>query len=114
MSAIDSSSFEEARESPESWGRLTESAIGAHLLNTSVGTEVKVYYWRDKNREVDFVLSEGESLTAIEVKSRGKRTSLPGLDSFSKLYRPARSLLVGGGGVALEEFLSRPVAEWVG
>ncbi|MYA34325.1 MAG: DUF4143 domain-containing protein [Gemmatimonadales bacterium] len=31
--------------------------------------ECEVYYWRDRGREVDFVLRAGSVLTALEVKS---------------------------------------------
>jgi hypothetical protein len=62
---------------------------------------------------VDFLLVAGKEVTAIEVKSGTRKTSLPGLDAFAKDHRPKRQLLVGAQGIALEEFLSSPVAHWV-
>ena len=50
---------------------------------------------------------------AIEVKSGGRREMLPGMDAFVRLFKPKRQLLVGGQGIALEEFLSKPAAHWL-
>ena len=94
-------------------GRLTESAVGAHLLNATVGGECELFYWRDNNHEVDFVLRKGKKLAAIEVKSGNAPASFPGLDAFSKRFTPAKSFIVGTGGISLERFLSTPAAYWV-
>ena len=106
--------FREAREDREFWGRLVESAVGAHLLNTARGTSVEVSYWRERSREVDFVLRSGKHLVALEVKSGRSREALPGISAFSQLFPSARSLLVGGQGIRLEELLEQPAAHWVG
>jgi len=103
----------EARADPAFWGRLAESAVGAHLANAAAGGECDLYYWRDRNREVDFVVRAGRAVTAIEVKSGRARDVLPGMDAFAAAFKPRRKLLVGGGGIAIEEFLSQPVAHWV-
>ncbi len=55
----------------------------------------------------------GGTLTAIEVKSGHSPDALPGMAAFADAFRPTRKLLVGGDGIAVEEFLSRPVAHWV-
>lgn len=96
------------------WGRLVESAVGAHLLNSSVGTGIDVTYWRERNAEVDFVLSHGDLLTAIEVKSGTRKETLPGIAAFDKSHRPAKKLLVGGQGIPIAEFLEAPAAHWLG
>jgi hypothetical protein len=105
MTAQSLLTFEEARGNPEFWGRLVESTVGASLTNTIKGTRVDLYYWLDRSREVDFVLNRGDSLVAIEVKSRRKKVNLPGIDAFSKRYPVKRKLLVGEQGINLEEFL---------
>lgn len=104
--------LEGARKDREFWGRLVESAVGAHLVNSAAGTKVEVFYWRERNREVDFVLRAGKRLAAIEVTSGRKKETLPGLEAFSKAFRPHRVLLVGAQGIPLEEFLLRPAAAW--
>ena len=55
----------------------------------------------------------GQTLTAIEVKSGRARDVHSGLAAFADAYHPKRQLLVGGDGIPLEEFLSRPVQYWV-
>lgn len=102
-----------ARADPELWGRLTESAVGAHLANAEAAGEIGLFYWRDHGREVDFVVQAGSGLTAIEVKSGRSREALAGMSAFSTAFKPHRQLLVGSGGIAIEEFLARPVAHWV-
>lgn len=113
MSAQDQRLLVEARREGDYWGRLVESAVGAHLLNSSMGTNVVVTYWRERNQEVDFVLQQGKSVVAIEVKSGGRREMLPGMEAFSRQFKPKRQLLVGGQGISLEEFLSQPAAHWM-
>ena len=111
--ALDHRSLAEARQDGDHWGRLVESCIGAHLVNSSLGTGIEVTYWRDRNQEVDFVLQRGKAVVAIEVKSGGRRQSLPGMEAFARIAKPRRQLLVGGQGIPIEEFLSRPAAHWV-
>lgn len=113
MTAQSRLTFEETRKDPEVWGRLVESAVGAHLANAAAADVCELYYWLDRNREVDFVVKAGRTVTAIEVKNGKKRTSLPGMAAFAKAFEPDQALLVGAGGVALDEFLERPVEHWL-
>ena len=83
ISATAGLSIRDARRDPELWGRLTETAVGAHLVNTAQGSEVEVFYWRERNREVDFVLRRSRRLTAIEVTSGRRKGSLLGLAAFT-------------------------------
>lgn len=114
MSAQSGYTLESARVDRAYWGRLIESAVGAHLANAAMAGIGGLYYWRDRGREVDFVFKSGRFLTAIEVKSGQARKTQPGMDAFGAAFQPDRMLLVGGSGIAVEEFLSRPVAHWVG
>ncbi|HXG02077.1 MAG TPA: ATP-binding protein [Candidatus Binatia bacterium] len=114
MTATAGLSPAEAREDREFHGRLVESAVGAHLVNAAAGGLGEVFYWRERNHEVDFVVRVGRRVVAIEVKSGRRRDTLPGLGAFAEAFRPTRMLLVGADGIALDEFLSRPVEHWVG
>lgn len=105
--------FKEARADAEFWGRLTESAVGAHLANAAATGVCDLFYWRDRNREVDFVVRAGRMLTAIEVKSGRSPAAHPGLAAFADAFKPKRKLLVGGDGIPLAEFLGQPVPHWV-
>ena len=69
LSAQSGKSFFEAMADRVFLGRLIESAVGAHLLNSIRGTQIELFYWREGDREVDFVLQLGDKLIAIEVKS---------------------------------------------
>ncbi len=95
------------------WGRLVESAVGAHLAAEAVPGRYRLYYWRYRNAEVDFVVESGRSLTAIEVKSGRVRDRPAGIAAFLKQFGSARSLLVGSGGIPVEEFLEPPVERWI-
>ena len=113
MTAGSGFTFAQARADREFWGRLVESAVGAHLVNSAAGGSCEVFYWRDRYREVDFVVRAGRSVTAIEVKS-GRTGHVPsGMTAFAQVFRPTRSLLIGGDGIAVGEFLSKPVEHWV-
>lgn len=87
------------------WGRTFESGIGAYLVSQAFVHRFEVFYWRERNDEVDFVLRKKNSLVAIEVKSNAeKRTT--GLDKFRELFKPTSSFIVGDGGINAEEFLT--------
>jgi hypothetical protein len=109
-------SFDESRADRESWGRLVESAVGAHLANAAATGELELSWWRDGDREVDFVLSGAGGLAAIEVKSGQAGASQPGVAAFSAAFGglgPIRPLLIGGDGIPLERFLLEPAERWV-
>jgi hypothetical protein len=103
----------EARGDGEFWGRLVESAVGAHLANAAAAGELELYYWRERNQEVDFVVTAGRRLVAIEVKSGRAPLAHRGTAAFAAAFKPSRSLLVGGDGIELSEFLSRPALHWI-
>ncbi len=96
--------FEQARLMPMEWGRQVESAVGAHLANAAKTTALKLYYWRHRNDEVDFVLKRGEKYIGIEVKS-GLTSKAPGMSAFAKKYNPHKVLLVGASGIPWQQFL---------
>lgn len=112
MSAQSGLSFDDARADRELWGRLVESAAGAHLANAAAGGECELSYWRERNYEVDFVVRAGRTVTAIEVKSGRAQDTYPGLAAFAEAFKPTRKLLVGTSGTPVEEFLLAPVARW--
>ncbi len=103
----------EARADREFRGRLVESAVGAHLANAAARGVCELFYWRERNREVDFILRAGRRTVAIEVKSGRARDSLSGLAAFAEAFKPKRTLLVGADGIAVEDFLSQPVEHWL-
>lgn len=110
MTAPAGISYDGAQNDRNLWGRLVESAVGSHLVNSVEG---EVYYWRERGMEVDFVVCLGGKIVGIEVKSGRKKEGLPGMQVFKNNFKPDRLLLVGGDGIALEEFLASPVQHWI-
>ena len=104
MTYADGSNRRRLLENPVERGRLVESAVGAYLLARGKEEGFEVNWWRDRNNEVDFVLKNGSSLTAIEVKS-GRVKNTGGSLQFKKLYPEALSLIIGSVNLSLEDFL---------
>ena len=113
MTAQSSLSFEDARRDRSFWGRLIESTVGAHLLNSIRGTQIELFYWREGDKEVDFVLKYGDKITAIEVKSGAENFRRSGIDRFVKEFKPDKVLLVGEKGVPVSDFLEKPIMKWI-
>jgi uncharacterized protein len=112
MSAMGSHGFDDARADRGHWGRVVESAVGAHLINTA-DSDTRLHYWRDGDHEADFVIERRGQLTAIEVKSRPNSEGHRGLHEFGRRYPHARCVLIGGDEMPIGEFLRRPATEWV-
>ena len=112
MSAKENHSFNEARADRSHWGRLVESAVGAHLVNT-IEADSRIYYWREGGLEVDFVIEHRGRLAAVEVKSGKASAVQPGLAEFSRRHPQCASWLVGTDALAVGEFLRYPAAHWV-
>jgi hypothetical protein len=89
---------------PAEWGHIVESSIGAHLINNSISQNYSVYYWRERNEEVDFILEKRGKIIAIEVKSNDSGSS-KGLAIFKNKFNPDRSYMVSNGGLSWQEFL---------
>lgn len=89
----------------KTWGHILESGIGAFIINEAFTKRFEVFYWRDRNDEVDFVLRKKNSVVAIEVKSNAeKRTE--GLDKFKEMFNPTAAFIVGDSGIKASDFLS--------
>lgn len=114
VTATQSASIEEMRRDPEQWGRLVESAIGAHLANAALVGACSLHYWRNGLHEVDFVIKKSRTIVAIEVKSGRTPVTHSGTSQFVQSFPKSKTILVGGDGFALADFLSQPVATWLG
>jgi predicted AAA+ superfamily ATPase len=105
LSSLYGMNYSQVFVNPKMWGRWVESAVGAHLLNMADELDYKLYYWRERNDEVDFILEYNRQCIAIEVKS-GRRTTNKGISVFKEKFNPIHTFIVGSGGIPLEEFLS--------
>lgn len=99
----------ELKQDSAAWGRVIESVVGAHLINQIKGKQIHLYYWINRNREVDFILERGDELIALEVKSNKKKATMPGIVSFKKEFPLKKQMLVGGDGIPVSDFLKIPV-----
>ena len=111
MAVASGYSFEEAQTDRSFWGRLVESTIGAHLINSGQ-PDISVYYWRSGHHEIDFVITKGRRVIGIEVKSGRHNKVHQGLKEFERQFSPEKILIIGSGGVHLEEFLQHPASHW--
>lgn len=98
-------SFEQAIADRKAWGHIFESGVGAYLICQAFARRFEVFYWREKNDEVDFVLRKNEAVVAIEVKSNAEKCTT-GLDKFRRCFNPQAAFVVGDGGIGAEEFFS--------
>ncbi len=104
------STFENSILDRKVWGHIFESGIGAYIVSQAFVHRFEVFYWRERNYEVDFVLRKRGSSVAIEVKSNAeKRTD--GLERFRQLFNPQSSFIVGDGGINAEEFLTMDISK---
>jgi hypothetical protein len=94
----------DALSDPAAWGRMVENAVGAHLLNHALRKDFQLHYWQERSDEVDFVLQKGKHCIALEVKSNAT-SSGKGMQAFNDHFTPDRVLLIGEGGIPLEQFL---------
>lgn len=105
LSVLSGLSFKEAVTDSKRWGQIFESAIGAYIISEAFVHRFEVYYWREGNDEVDFVLKKNQKIVAIEVKGNGE-TKTTGMERFHKLFNPLATIVVGENGIQPELFLS--------
>lgn len=101
-------SFENTLTDRRLWGRIFESGIGSYLVNQAFKHRFDVFYWRDRNMEVDYILKKGDSVVAIEVKSNSLQQTV-GLDAFRQKFSPKAAFIVGDGGIPPEEFMTMDI-----
>lgn len=102
------STFEQAILDRKMWGRIFESGIGAHLVSQAFSQRFEVFYWRERNDEVDFILRKKGSVIAIEVKSNAEKKT-DSLNKFRQFFHPQASFIVGDGGIGAEDFFSMDI-----
>jgi len=104
MSSMSPKTFTDIQSDFVAWGHVIESVIGTHLMCAYQKGAIELFYWRDGNDEVDFVIKKGEKLTGIEVKS-GQKKSNRGMGAFKNKFPEAKTILVGISGIPWQEFL---------
>lgn len=105
LSALQSKHFLKILNNPSEWDRIIESAIGSYLINQSYKENYSVFYWRERNDEVDFVLEKQSQTIAIEVKST-IAVNKKGLFSFRNRYNPSATYIIDNKNLPWQEFLT--------
>ncbi|MFN9783228.1 MAG: ATP-binding protein [Sphingobacteriales bacterium] len=105
--------FADVMNDPAAWGRMVESAVGAHLLNVAAAKKIALNYWREGGNEVDFVVQKGKQCIAIEVKSNMSSTG-KGMQIFNDKFHPNKILLVADTGIPVGQFLAMDPDQWWG
>lgn len=109
MSGLSNETMETLQADHKAWGRWVESAVGAHLVNQAFkDKKLSIYYWREGNDEVDFVVEYKKRIIALEVKT-SKVGALSGMNAFVKNYHPEKSFVIGTDGIPWEEFLQMDI-----
>lgn len=103
LTAYRGTTYEKDRINPDVWGRWVESAVGAYLLGGEEEGGYRVFYWRERADEVDFIIQRQGETIAIEVKS-GRRGMNSGLKAFREKFQPKRAFVVGTDGMPLADF----------
>jgi uncharacterized protein len=112
ITASATKSFSECIGDSRWYGHLVENAVGAHLLNHLPPLQWNVSYWRKGDAEVDLVVTAGEKIYALEVKS-GKVDASYNFREFKKDYPQAKSIRIGPNGINLETFFSTPPVQFL-
>ncbi|OGX06273.1 MAG: hypothetical protein A3G87_07495 [Omnitrophica bacterium RIFCSPLOWO2_12_FULL_50_11] len=108
INAISVRGFSEAKQDQTFWGRLVENAVGASLTNNDEGIGTGVFYWRERDQEIDFVLKRGQEVVGIEVKTTLNKRKESQKHPFLRRFPKAKILTTGitGGDIPLGEILS--------
>lgn len=70
LSGISNETPETLQADHRAWGLWVESAVGAYLVNHAFKEKkLTIYYWREGNQEVDFVVEYKKRIIALEVKT---------------------------------------------
>jgi predicted AAA+ superfamily ATPase len=104
LSVMSGKTFEQVKNVPAVFGRFVESAIGSHLLNSKKVNKTNLYYWREGDKEVDYIIEYDNKIISIEVKSSVNKSS-KGIYEFKKRYNPHKSLIIEKDGLQWNDFI---------
>ena len=109
MTAMSDYTFAEAQADRSFWGRVGESAVASHVLNTS-GKASLSCYGKDGADHMYFAIHRDQRVVMVEVNDTvGEDESMRARkESLSN----GCSVLIGNHGLSLAEFLSTPVERW--
>jgi predicted AAA+ superfamily ATPase len=103
LGALTDVSFEQSQTDKKRWGRMVESAIGAHLI-AHAKDDLEIHYWNESNAEVDFVIQKGSQYIALEVKLSHDKVT--GLGQFAKQFKPHKVYQLSDVGLTWQQLLT--------
>lgn len=117
ISSMSGHNFKPTFNNKSSWGRLLENAIGAQLyfLATNLGGEL--FYWKERDYEVDYILKIGNKIWAVEVKSGIPNKGIASLNIFKKRHPNASLITISNSktqksglmsNISIEDFFKNP------
>lgn len=112
MTGMSGISFEHFKQDKANWGRLAECAVGAHVFTLAADQGMELFYWREGNYEVDYVLRKGQDLVAIEVKSGWRKLHVSGLEHFFRRYK-CKKVLIGNTGIPIKDALKMEAKDFL-
>ena len=110
LSARSRKTFTEVYSNPNEWGYIFENSVGAYLVDQVLkNSNCALYYWREHNFEIDYVLQYGDEVIGIEIKSG--ESGMPGKSAikFKELFPKAKLILVGKQGIPYEVFMKTDI-----
>lgn len=96
ISAMSGMKFKSAAKDSAFWGRLIENAVGNQLYFLAQESGGELFYWRDRDDEIDYVLKNGDKTKAIEVKTGDYNRNIAVFTVFKKKYRKAEAIIISG------------------
>ena len=94
ISAMSGMSFKNVAKDSALWGRLIENAAGAQLYFIADKLGGELFYWRDRDNEIDYVLKIGSQIKSIEIKSGILNQDMPAFTAFKKKYSKSESIII--------------------
>jgi uncharacterized protein len=67
--------------------------------------KLSLYYWKEGNDKVDFIVEYQKKVIGLEVKS-GLTGKLTGMNAFKDKFAPDKLFVIGKDGIPWQEFLA--------
>ena len=107
-------SFIEIYSNPVKWGHIIENAVGVYLIDQiKSNTNISLFYWRENDIEIDFVILHGDQIIGLEVKSGNKSISEKATKLFKQRYPDSTLILIGKHGIPIDLLLKTKLIEFI-
>ena len=117
ISAMSGLDFKSAKKDTIHWGRCVENVVGARLYYLAEQVGGQVFYWRERQHEMDYALKVGKETIGIEVKTNAEKVPAS-FSEFERRFKPQKVMTIcyrqgsreidRSRWIGLEEFLMDP------